>query len=426
MSLTTTDLIRSHLYSNGMLTNDYIEITSFFSSNFSRLIRNQKSDQQTSEEYSSDFTKLTLANSGYVSSTEDITVKDYVDLVDAIFSSNLQHNLDNVDVIFPGIRYLSDTVLIFERPPTMKPYSYKPTYRESVDSSTGSEEYFIPIPWQVYICSFNPLTMKLVSVKMLFAKSSLSSFEDLLYSPPLLNFYSNGMLCRPFFESMEDIDKYPLNYSGIMASAYDWVWNSGTNFDITENISQFLRSKLFFQFEKYVANNPDLKQHYNIMQNNPIQSNPTSLHYKLVKAFFSCYSEVPIQEVCNLDFNNPTTEDFYYLENNNSLQYLNERFIEENSLFIHEHQFDNDYDHDEECPEECIHYDDISNIDGWSQFISNNSSVEIPPKDLRFCSSQSLLYLIRQGFYNSFSNQSQVNKTFNQALSIINREAVVS
>ncbi len=421
MPFSPTDLIRSYLYSNSVSSDDYIEINSFVNDSFARAIRAENSAKKNEEFVTNpDFVNFTVTKSGYVSSTNEVIVGDYADLIDTIFSSNLQVGSEDLNIILPGIRYLSETLLIFERPPTMKPYSYKASYRESANDSSPSEEFFIPIPWQVYVCSFNPSTMRLVSVKMFFTKSSLSSFENQVYAPALLNFYSNGMLCRPFFESMEDIDKYTLNYSGIMASAYDWVWNSGTNFDITENISQFLRSKLFTQFEKYLTSDPDVKSAYNLLQNNAINSNPTSLHPKLVKSFFVCYSQVPIEDVCTIDFTNPSTEDFYYLENNNSIQYLNERFIEENCLFIHENNFDNDYDHDEDCPEECMHYDDIVNVDGYSDFISKNTQVEIPAKDLRFCSAQSILYLVRQGFYNSFSDHSQINRTFTQALSIIN------
>ena len=51
---------------------------------------------------------------------------------------------------------------------------------------------------------------------------------------------------------MEDIEKYPKDLSGIIASAYDWIWNSGFNFDITESISFFLHTKKYEQFEKYL------------------------------------------------------------------------------------------------------------------------------------------------------------------------------
>ena len=50
---------------------------------------------------------------------------------------------------------------------------------------------------------------------------------------------------------MEDIEKYPKDLSGVMASAYDWIWNSGFNFDITEGISFFLHTNKYEQFEKY-------------------------------------------------------------------------------------------------------------------------------------------------------------------------------
>lgn len=411
---TPSDLIRSQLYSRGKPTNDYIVAESLSHDSFSRMIRNAIARDIN---HSDPYTSLNVVTNGITSSSDTLTLQDYFD----IFSSLAPVDYStSSSVIFPGIRYISDTILIFERPPTMKPYSYLAAYRESINDETRREEFYIPVPWQIYICSFDPRDMRLVNVKMLFANSSLSSFEDNVYAPPLLNFYSNGNLCRPFFESMDDIEKYPKTYSGIMASAYDWIWNSGTNLDITENISEFLRSKKYEQFKPYCSADSSLAQYYNLLANNNITSNPTSLHYKLVKSYFTCLEQIPLEEIINFDWTNPTLEDFYYQENHNSLSNILESFADENNLIIHEHNFDNE-EHDEDCPDECVYRDDVPHVDGYHQYYQDRMNVQPSIKDLRFCAVQSILYLMRQGFYKSFSQQSEINKVYSTALNVINR-----
>lgn len=408
-----SDLIRSHLYSKGIPTNDYIVVESFSHDYFLRSIKNAIANQL---EYPQPYSYLSVVTNGVTSTSEDVTLQNYFDIFSCLAPADYS---TNPSVIFPGIRYISDTILIFERPPTMKPYSYSNAYRESITDETRSQEFYIPIPWQVYICSFDPREMRLLNAKMLFANSSLSSFEDNVYAPPLLNFYSNANLCRPFFESMDDIEKYPKTYSGIMASAYDWIWNSGTNLDITENISEFLRLKKYEQFKPYCIGNPDVSSYYNLLAANNISSNPTSLHYKLVKSYFTCLEQVPLEEIVNFDWINPTVEDFYYQENHNSLSTIIESFADEHNFIIHEHNFDYE-EHDDDCPEECIYRDDVPHLDGYNQYYQDRMNFQPSPKDLRFCALQSILYLVRQGFYKSFSKESQMNKIYSTALSVIN------
>lgn len=411
---TPSDLIRSHLYSNGIPTNDYLTVESFSHDSFRRIIQNAVRNEI---EYPQPYSSLNVVTNGVTSHSDSLTLGDYFNIFSSLAPT--EYSGDS-SVIFPGIRHISDTLLIFERPPTMKPYSYLAAYRESISDETRREEFYIPIPWQVYICSFDPREMRLVNVKMLFANSSLSSFDDNVYAPPLLNFYSNGNLCRPFFESMDDIEKYPKNYSGIMASAYDWIWNSGTNFDITENISEFLRLKKYEQFHSYCAHNPNISSYYNLLANNNITSNPTALHYKLVKSYFTCLEQVPLEEIINFSWTNPTLEDFYYQENHNSLSTIIESFADEHNYIIHEHNFDYE-EHDDDCPEECIYRDDVPHLDGYNQYYQDRMNVEPSPKDLRFCAVQSVYYLVRQGFYNSLTTQSEKNKIYSTALSVINR-----
>lgn len=138
----------------------------------------------------------------------------------------------------PGVKMIGDNYLIFERPPTFKNIFYVSTSKCSVpDRSSDIEDsqkvFRIPIPWQLYFVKFNN-DMYTYEVRMYFMNNSLVSTDQVLCLPPLPNFYTNGMLCSPSMANMEDVDRYSKDISGIMACAYDWVWNSGTNHDLTE------------------------------------------------------------------------------------------------------------------------------------------------------------------------------------------------
>lgn len=142
-------------------------------------------------------------------------------------------------LMFPAVLFDYQGFLVFERPPTKKLISYIDVpieymnnrsldYRESV--------YELTVPWQLYVAEYDPGTMRLYKVHMYFMKESFKNADQIMYSPPLPNFYADGSLCRPFLSDMEDIEKYEKNLSGIMLSAYDWVWNSGFNHDLQETV----------------------------------------------------------------------------------------------------------------------------------------------------------------------------------------------
>ena len=74
-------------------------------------------------------------------------------------------------------------------------------------------------------------------------KTPLHSPEQNIYMPPIPNFFTNGLLCRPMYDNMNDVDGYSKDLSGIIASAYDWIWNSGFNHDLTENFYHVVKQK---------------------------------------------------------------------------------------------------------------------------------------------------------------------------------------
>jgi hypothetical protein len=151
----------------------------------------------------------------------------------------------------PGVLAVTNNFVIFERPPEFKNVFIIPSVvsdmREGGNYSDDSIfMYRLPLPWQLYIVHYNTASTSegtayyTTDVRMHFMDSNLSSFDQNVYSVPLPNFYSNGNLCRPMFASMDEIERYPKSITGVIQSAYDWIWNNGTNLDLTESVVQYI------------------------------------------------------------------------------------------------------------------------------------------------------------------------------------------
>jgi len=275
---------------------------------------------------------------------------------------------EDESLLFPGVRHLSPGIILFERPPCHKVVSTYNDYRDQISGQTSTSEYYLPIPWQVYIAMYNPEDMRLVSVKMFFTSNSLASLDQTIYSPPLYNFYSNGTLCRPFFSSMEDIEKYPKDLSGVIASAYDWIWNSGFNFDITESISFFLHCKKYEQFEKYL--NPQTMPNMNWLRDHNLYSLPSNLPSQWHSPFFKCWEQVPLSEVSKLSWNTFTETEFYYQHINNLRDNLIYEFCDSHDYVIHETDSGEDDCHSDYCSDNCVHLHEFSELEAYQKFIA--------------------------------------------------------
>jgi hypothetical protein len=257
------------------------------------------------------------------------------------------------DVYFPGVRYLSHGLVVFERPPSYKIIDVSLAGKDSIDEDTPESQYYLPIPWQVYIAMYNPKDMRLVSVKMYFTKTSLFDKNQVVYAPPMFNFFGSGTLCRPFFESLDDIEKYPKTISGIMASAYDWVWNSGFNFDITENLAEMIHTKKYQQFEQYIESDAS-KVAYKFLKDNPLDQIGSSLHKRYSSALLSCWEQVPLEHVSSINWTNYSISDFMFQE----FDYTElrdqhfEQYIQENNITINE-SYDNPFHCEDGCDCDC-------------------------------------------------------------------------
>jgi hypothetical protein len=272
-----------------------------------------------------------------------LPIDTYFSLYSSIFSTDYPDD-DKNQLLIPGLRYIGNNYIIFEMPPTKKVIDYKEAYRE--EEASCDQEFFIPIPWQIYIAVFDPNTMRLLSVQMYFANTPLTSFEQTVYLPPILNFYSSGLLCRPFFETIEDIEKYPRNITGIFASAYDWVWNSGYNFDIVEPISEFICSANFNNFLNLI---PDTEENKAIKYNLKRVTYPSNrLPTSCVSSFFRLWEQLDLYQVTNLEWISFSVDcDFFNGVDYESYdQELFQEFINDNDYTLVD-DYDDDHDPDD-------------------------------------------------------------------------------
>ena len=168
-------------------------------------------------------------------------------------------------LLFPAVLYNAPGVLVYERPPTHKFVEYANVTVEQIDEDFENctvYKFNLPLPWQLYVAEYDPKTMLLYKVHMYFMSESFKTTSQIMYSPPLPNFYANGALCRPYLANMEDIERYDKTLSGIMAASYDWIWNSGFNHDLAETINSVYRNqKTSFYDPNYMRNIPTKSWH---------------------------------------------------------------------------------------------------------------------------------------------------------------------
>lgn len=286
------------------------------------------------------------------------------------------------DLLLPGVRYISPGIVVFERPPMHQVVSYTPEYRDNITNNNSAFDTYLPIPWQVYVASYNPKDMRLINVKMYFSSSSLYSETQPLYAPPLLNFYSNGELCRPFFPTTEDIEKYPQNITGIIASAYDWIWNSSFNLDITINISEYIYKSRYLQFEKYVKNT-EAYDYFSWLQKHQLTNMLERPAIQYLISFFKCWESVPLEHISALEWSSFSLNQFFSQDYHNNLDssdtaylydsdtaYLSDYLEIHDEIIVHEDEFEDSCHCEECCPPECWLVDDIFESYSFRVFVT--------------------------------------------------------
>jgi|LakMenE18May11ns_1017448.scaffolds.fasta_scaffold9860422_2 hypothetical protein len=252
------------------------------------------------------------ANNEYSDPSDTNNPKAALSFINSLNDKNVDSGL-----LPPGVRVFLPGFVIFERPPSMQMVQYIDANVDSIreyedsgsfyeDGDSESGEYHeelnsyslrIPVPWQLYMATYstNPASMyRVTSIRMYFMNTPLNHPDVELYAPYVNNFFTDGSLCTPMFDTIDEIDRYPQNLAGVIASAYDWIWNTGFNADLKECI--------------------DINFNHNIARKNPVikdfltkygirEYKPELSRYA---AFYDYMSQLSVTDIINLEWASPS------------------------------------------------------------------------------------------------------------------------
>jgi hypothetical protein len=230
------------------------------------------------------------------------------------YTSNILPN----SKIPPGLLYCSSNLLIFERPPCLKNIQWTPSMLDDISEDSSYYTYQIPLPWQVYFVHFtddgqyHPIT----KVNVTFSNTSIYSNDQPLYLPPLTNVYTDSQLCQPRYSLYEEMTDGTDTIEGIINKAYDQVWGSGMNVDLTASVLKYLKhfaiEGIFTRSDSRIL----LKTRPSYYQNTVARyifdkvslSSLDPLSYytstEIISAFYSSWEKIPLNEVCNMEWPN--------------------------------------------------------------------------------------------------------------------------
>jgi hypothetical protein len=167
----------------------------------------------------------------------DFSQPDHIQVLDNILG--VQHQ-KSTGLLPPGVVSIDDCIIVFESPPKMVHVDYYELVRDDISDNSELNSAYIPVPWQTYVI-IHDKNYNLIDTYMYYNLKPISQygFEEPVFLPVLPNFYSNGLLCRPFYASADDVNMYAKNISGVISAAYDSVWNSGWNADLVDTLIDF-------------------------------------------------------------------------------------------------------------------------------------------------------------------------------------------
>lgn len=298
-------------------------------------------------------------------------------------------------ILPPGVRYISNGYVIYERQPEYKNIFIIPKLVNEINDSDQSYSFRLPIPWQLYIIQYTTViddnNNKLYypsNVKLHFMKESLHSIDQEVYLAPLSNFYTDGMLCRPMFSSMEETERYSKDIAGVIQAAYDWIWNCGSNLDLTESCLQ-----MFTQFE-----NKDIKETIlgTLYTTNPFSFNIHSyyINYTEVAQMFKAWELVPLHEVSNKLWPSNSVEHNFSNDRRSltSGPLLLEYFKDMGITPEYELHYDEDEDNEYQCDESFCNCNIPINDFNMRQFLQKIYNGKLYPPPLTLKDSLMLMY----------------------------------
>lgn len=210
----------------------------------------------------------------------------------------------------PGVLSINDSIIVYERPPQFQNIQIIPETVDNINyEKVQPQIYRLPIPWQLYICTYSIYNDRYYpnSVRMFFMNSSLTSSDiqnHRIYLPTLPNFYSSGLLCNPMFASMEDIERYDNNISGVIQASYDWIWNSGTNIDLTMPIVE-----AFYQLPKMTESGiPTLFDNIPLRYAHAVSPTSYYISFNYIDMFFRAWEKYELHQISQLAWPNAASE----------------------------------------------------------------------------------------------------------------------
>lgn len=214
-------------------------------------------------------------------------------------------------ILPPGLVHADNKIVIFERPPTYQNIQVIPAVVDNINyDNCKNYIYRLPIPWTVYLVSYSIYNGIYYpnQIAMYFMPHSLQGADfssTQVYLPPLLNFYNNSTLCNPMFDSMDEINRYENNISGVINAAYNWIWNTGSNLDLTMNIAECI-----FQLDNTPA-----------FSSNPFYSLPGSINpltfyvdFSFVNIAFTNWEKISIHDISSVWWPNPCVSERVHSE----------------------------------------------------------------------------------------------------------------
>lgn len=258
--------------------------------------------------YFSDTSCYTVAHQNYedkelsriYTSEDSFAPLNYIDIL-----KNNTHGNFQFEPYIPGVLFVDENIAVFERPPSTKLLSYTPALLDEIKEDTPQYDYQIPIPWQVYVVVFNydPVFLRhnISDVYMFFRDSPLSSFDDQVYSAPLPNFYSNGLLCRPFYNTIQDMNIPEENtLNSLLFQAYNWIWNSDNNSDLTATVADY------FNFIKHFEPSHFIRSEKSLIS--PLSYYCTSGN---VKNLLDSWQDLNFDDIISISWCPPSSHKFY-------------------------------------------------------------------------------------------------------------------
>lgn len=261
----------------------------------------------------------------------------------------------------PGVKAIFPNVVVFERPPTYQNIFYIPDV-VSTRMSEEMEVYRVALPWQLYIAVYNS-DHYLSNVHMYFMDGPLTSVDQNIYAPNIPNFFANGLLCRPSFDTMDEVERYSKDIAGIVHSAFDWVWNNGTNHDLTE--SMVLLPRYTQDLSSTVIGQLDTSAQY--------FDKALCTTYKLtpdqVRLSFKSWEKIDIKDILNYEWVSPSMQLHDQASNSNNYDWVTEtnQYMENLSDWISNY-YEDDSEDDVMYRIENEEYDNLAYI---SHLISN-------------------------------------------------------